>query len=215
MQRYPKVSLCFFDNLKMREDIYKTIEQPSDGYILERKSKFYSFVFPVKTPEEVKVIVDEYRKKYYDARHVCWAYMLGAERNNFRTNDDGEPSGTAGKPILGQINSRELTDILVLVVRYFGGILLGTGGLTKAYKEAAEDALNNATIVGKTVDREFTIHFDYTLLNGVMRILKQFENASWKQDFKDSCTMHLKIRESEYQQLYDSFANLYGVEIEN
>lgn len=195
-------------------DTYKTIESPAEGYITEKKSKFISFVFPVKTADEVKNIVDEHRKKYYDARHVCWAYMLGAEREDFRSNDDGEPSGTAGRPILGQINSYELTNVLILVIRYFGGTLLGTGGLIKAYKEAAEDAIKNAEIVEKTIDGIFTIHFEYLLLNDVMRVLKQFECASWKQDFQESCTMNIQIRKSEYQQLYDALGAIYGVDFE-
>ena len=180
---------------------------------MERKSKFHAFAFPVKTREEVKAIVEEYRKKYYDARHICWAYMLGAERTVFRANDDGEPSGTAGKPILGQINSRELTDILVIVIRYFGGILLGSSGLIKAYKEAAEEALKHAVIVEKTIDKELTILFDYALLNDVMRVLKQFENVSWKQDFQESCSMNLKIRASEYPSLHDCLKQIYGMRI--
>ncbi len=193
-------------------DLYKTITQPAEGYITEKKSKFLSFVFPVTTADEVKEIVDEHRKKYYDARHVCWAYMLGTEREDFRANDDGEPSGTAGRPILGQINSYELTNVLILVVRYFGGTLLGTGGLIKAYKEAAEDAIKNAEIVERTIDESFTIHFEYLILNDVMRVLKQFENASWEQDFQESCTMKIRIRKSEFRQLYDTFEAIYGVE---
>lgn len=193
-------------------DLYKTITQPAEGYITEKKSKFLSFVFPVTTADDVKEIVDEHRKKYYDARHVCWAYMLGTEREDFRANDDGEPSGTAGRPILGQINSYELTNVLILVVRYFGGTLLGTGGLIRAYKEAAEDAIKNAEIVERTIDESFTIHFEYLILNDVMRVLKQFENASWEQDFQESCTMNIRIRKSEFRQLYDTFEAIYGVE---
>ncbi|MDO5523452.1 MAG: YigZ family protein [Bacteroidia bacterium] len=196
------------------QDTYKTIESTAQGYITEKKSKFLSFIFPVKTAEEAKEIVEEHRKKYYDARHVCWAYMLGWERAEFRSNDDGEPSGTAGRPILGQINSYELTDVLILVVRYFGGTLLGTGGLIKAYKEAAEDAIKNAEIVEKTVDETLVIHFEYLLLNDVMRVLKQFENAAWEQDFKESCTMKLQIRKSEFQQLSNNLSQIYGVKIE-
>ncbi len=196
------------------QDIYKTIESPAEGYITEKKSKFISFIFPVKTAEEVKEIVDEHRKKYYDARHVCWAYMLGSGREEYRSNDDGEPSGTAGRPILGQINSYELTDVLILVIRYFGGTLLGTSGLIKAYKEAAEDAIKNAEIVDKTIDETFFIHFEYLLLNDVMRILKQFENVSWEQDFNESCTMKLSIRKSEFQRLHDNLSQIYGVKIE-
>ena len=196
------------------QDIYKTIESPAEGYITEKKSKFISFIFPVKTAEEVKQIVDEHRKKYYDARHVCWAYMLGSGREEYRSNDDGEPSGTAGRPILGQINSCELTNVLILVIRYFGGTLLGTSGLIKAYKEAAEDAIKNAEIVDKTIDETFFIHFEYLLLNDVMRILKQFENVSWEQDFNESCTIKLSIRKSEFQRLHNNLSQIYGVKIE-
>ena len=196
------------------QDIYKTIESPAEGYITEKKSKFISFIFPVKTAEEVKEIVDEHRKKYYDARHVCWAYMLGSGREEYRSNDDGEPSGTAGRPILGQINSCELTNVLILVIRYFGGTLLGTSGLIKAYREAAEDAIKNAEIVEKTIDETFFIHFEYLLLNDVMRILKQFENVSWEQDFNESCTIKLSIRKSEFQRLHDNLSQIYGVKIE-
>ena len=196
------------------QDTYKTIESPAEGYITEKKSKFISFIFPVKTAEEVKQIVDEHRKKYYDARHVCWAYMLGSGREEYRSNDDGEPSGTAGRPILGQINSCELTNVLILVIRYFGGTLLGTSGLIKAYREAAEDAIKNAEIVEKTIDETFFIHFEYLLLNDVMRILKQFENVSWEQDFNESCTIKLNIRKSEFQRLHDNLSQIYGVKIE-
>ena len=153
-------------------DTYKTISSPAEGIYKEKGSKFLSFAIPVKTAEEIKEIIKEYRKQYYDARHVCYAYMLGAEHKDFRANDDGEPSGTAGRPILGQINSRELTDILVIVVRYFGGVLLGTGGLVVAYKEATADALNQAEIIEKTVDEVISVRFDYLLMNDVMRIIK-------------------------------------------
>jgi len=196
------------------QDTYKTIEQAAEGYVTEKKSKFLSFVFHVESPEKVKGIVDEHRKKYYDARHVCWAYMLGPEREEYRSNDDGEPSGTAGRPILGQINSHGLTNVLIIVIRYFGGTLLGTGGLIKAYKEAAEDAVRNAVIVEKTVDRILTVRFEYVLLNDVMRTLKQFEEISWEQDFKESCTMKLRIRKSEFQRLNDTLSQIYGVKID-
>ena len=195
------------------QDTYKTILQPAEGYITEKKSKFLSFLFHVETADEIKTILDEYRKKYYDARHVCWAYMLGAAREDFRSNDDGEPSGTAGRPILGQINSAELTDVLILVIRYFGGTLLGTGGLIKAYKEAAAAAIANATIVEKTVDDIIRIRFDYTILNEVMRVLKQFEEVSWKQDFGENCRMTLRARKSLSESLITALSAIYGVEI--
>jgi len=193
------------------DDTYKTVIRPAEGYITEKKSKFISHIFPVKSVEEVKEILDEQHKKYYDARHVCWAYILGWERTDFRSNDDGEPSGTAGRPILGQINSAELTDVLITVVRYFGGTLLGTGGLIKAYKEAAADAVANAEIVERTVDDTINIAFDYTLLNEVMRVLKQFDTVRWTQDFTDSCRMHLEIRRALSLQLTNMLTSIHGV----
>jgi uncharacterized YigZ family protein len=195
------------------DDRYKTVAGPAEGYITEKKSRFIAHIYPVRSAEEVKEIVEEHRKKYYDARHVCWAYMLGWERKDYRLNDDGEPSGTAGKPILGQINSAELTDVLLLVVRYFGGTLLGTGGLIKAYKEAAADAIAHAEIVEKTVDDVIEIEFDYILLNDVMRVLKQFESAQWTQDFSESCRMRVQIRRSLSPQLREMLLAIYGVEI--
>ncbi|MDD2244535.1 MAG: YigZ family protein [Dysgonamonadaceae bacterium] len=197
----------------MEEDIFKTINVSAEGLITEKKSKFLSFIHHVESAEKAKEIVEECRKKYYDARHVCWAYMLGPQRDDFRSNDDGEPSGTAGRPILGQINSYELTDVIVLVVRYFGGTLLGTSGLIKAYKEAASEAIGNAEIIEKTVDEHLIIHFDYQLLNDVMRVLKQFESVHWEQDFKESCIMRLMIRKSQIDQLTNALAAIYGVEI--
>lgn len=196
-------------------DTYNTIEQMAEGYLTEKKSKFISLIFPVQNTDQVKDILDEYRKKYYDSRHICWAYMLGQYRDEHRYNDDGEPSGTAGRPIMGQINSHELTNVLILVVRYFGGTLLGTGGLIKAYKEAAEEAISNAEIVQKTINETLTIHFEYPLLNDVMRVLKQFEEVSWEQDFQESCKMHLKIRKSLFTRLKDNITQIYGVELED
>jgi uncharacterized YigZ family protein len=195
------------------KDTYKTIAKAAEGYINERKSKFFSYILPIKTEEEVKDILEEYRKKYYDARHVCWAYMLGTSRENFRANDDGEPSGTAGRPILGQINSNELTDVLIIVVRYFGGTLLGTGGLGRAYKDAAAAAIENATIIEKTIDDTYLIHFEYPLLNDVMRILNQFESVQWRQNFTETCEMELKIRKKQSENLSGLLSSIYGVEV--
>jgi uncharacterized YigZ family protein len=175
-------------------DTYKTISSVSEGYYAEKRSKFLSFAIPVRTVDEVKELVREYRKKYYDSRHVCWAYMIGFERNIFRTNDDGEPSSTAGKPILGQINSNQLTDILIVVVRYFGGIELGTSGLTVAYRTAAAEAIANAQIEERTVDEEITISFEYPLLNDVMRIVKEEQAEIISQKFDMTCEMKLRIR---------------------
>ncbi len=196
-------------------DTYKTVDRPAEGYVTEKKSKFISYIFPVKSAEEVKEILEEQRKKYYDARHICWAYMLGWQREEFRANDDGEPSGTAGKPILGQINSAGLTDVLVVVVRYFGGTLLGTGGLIKAYKEAAADAIANAGITEKTVDDIIDIVFDYPLMNEVMRVLKQFDSLQWTHDFRESCRMRLQIRRSLASQLTGMLESIHGVSFDN
>lgn len=193
-------------------DTYKTVEVPAEGYINEKKSKFISYIYPVKSADEALGLVEELRVKYHDARHVCWAYMLGWEREEFRANDDGEPSGTAGRPILGQINSAELTDVLIAVVRYFGGTLLGTGGLIRAYKEAAGDAITNAEVVEKTVDDFIDIHFEYPLLNEVMRVLKQFDEVKWTQDFTETCRMKLQVRRSLSERLQRMLSVIHGVE---
>ena len=178
------------------EDTYKTITEPSEGIYTEKRSKFIASALPVRTHEEIKAHLEVYQKKYYDARHVCYAYMLGHERKDFRANDNGEPSGTAGKPILGQINSNELTDILIVVVRYFGGIKLGTSGLIVAYKAAAAEAIASATIVEKTVDDEVTVLFEYPFMNDIMRIVKEEEPAIIQQSYDMDCSMTLRIRRS-------------------
>ena len=161
----------------MADDSYKTIKALSEGYYTEKRSRFISYAIPVRTVEEVKAQVEKYRKQYYDARHVCWAYMLGPEHTVFRANDDGEPSSTAGKPILGQIRSNELTDILVVVIRYFGGIELGTSGLIVAYRTAAAEAIAAAEVEERTVNEEVTVAFEYPYLNGIMRIVKEEESG--------------------------------------
>lgn len=182
-------------------DTYKTISAVFEGYITEQRSKFISYAIPVRTPEEVKERVDELRKKYYDARHVCWAYMLGTARDVFRVNDDGEPSSTAGKPILGAINSNELTDILIVVIRYFGGVKLGTSGLIVAYKAAAQEAIANAEILTKTIDEEISIIFEYPFLNGVMKVIKDMKPEIVAQQFDMDCEMTLRIRQGEMEQM--------------
>ena len=180
----------------MTADTYQTIAASAEGIYTEKRSKFIAIALPVRTVEEVKTWLDVYQKKYYDARHVCYAYMLGPERKDFRANDNGEPSGTAGKPILGQINSNELTDILVIVVRYFGGIKLGTSGLIVAYRTAAAEAISAATVVEKTVDEEVTFLFEYPMMNDVMRIVKEEGPAIVSQGYDTDCSMTLRIRRS-------------------
>ena len=182
--------------MMIQEDTYKTIIGVAEGIYTEKRSKFIAIAIPVHTVEEIKQHLDIYQKKYYDARHVCYAYMLGHERKDFRANDNGEPSGTAGKPILGQINSNGLTDILIVVVRHFGGIKLGTSGLIVAYKAAAAEAIANATIIEKTVDDEIAVAFEYPFMNDVMRIVKEEEPEILEQSYDMDCLMKLRIRRS-------------------
>jgi len=183
------------------DDTYKTIAKLAEGTYTEKRSKFLAFAIPVRSLDEIKEHLKAYEKKYYDARHVCYAYMLGAERTDFRANDNGEPSGTAGRPILGQINSFGLTDILIIVVRYFGGIKLGTSGLIVAYKAAAQEALNAAEIIEKTVDADVTFLFEYPFMNDVMRIVKEESPEIISQDFDTDCRMTLRIRKSQFERL--------------
>ena len=178
----------------MEADEYRTLAAPAEAIYTEKRSKFIAIALPVHTLEEVKAHLEELQKKYYDARHVCYAYMLGHERINFRANDNGEPSGTAGKPILGQINSNELTDVLVAVVRYFGGIKLGTSGLIVAYRTAAAEALSAATFVERTVDDEVEVTFEYPFLNDVMRVVKEEGPSIVSQTYDMDCVMKLRIR---------------------
>ncbi len=177
-------------------DTYKTITALAEGIYTEKRSKFIAMALPVRTLDEIKEYLEKYQKQYYDARHVCYAYMLGHERKDFRANDNGEPSGTAGKPILGQINSNELTDILVVVVRYFGGIKLGTSGLIQAYKAAAAEAIAAAEVIEKTVDDEVEVAFEYPFMNDVMRIVKEEEPQIVSQSYDMDCIMRLRIRRS-------------------
>ena len=189
-------------------DEYKTIASTSEGYYTEKRSKFLAFAHHVQTVDEVKDIIAQYRKKYYDARHVCYAYMLGAERLEFRANDDGEPSSTAGKPILGQINSNELTDILIVVVRYYGGVNLGTSGLIIAYREAAADAINHATIETRQVEEIVKYSFAYPQMNDVMRIVKDMNPRIISQTYDNTCEIVLSIRKSEAEQLRNRLKSL-------
>jgi uncharacterized YigZ family protein len=180
----------------------------------DKGSKFYAFAYPVQTVEQIKEILAEKRKEYYDARHVCYAYMLGYERNQFRANDDGEPSGTAGRPILGQINSSNLTDILIIVVRYFGGTLLGTSGLIQAYKTSAAEAIAAATIEERIVEKTFVSKFGYQDLNAVMRIMKDFDLAIVNQIQEMDCTLYFRIRLGDIERVRDRFDKLDFVSFE-
>jgi len=177
-------------------DTYLTIQDKSEGIYTEKRSKFLAFAHPVETIDEIKDLLTDYKKKYYDARHVCYAYMLGPERTDFRTNDDGEPSSTAGKPILGQINSRELTNILVVVIRYFGGVKLGTSGLIVAYREAAAEALSAATVIERTIEETVTFTFPYVMMNSVMRVVKELTPRIVEQKYDETCIITLAIKRS-------------------
>lgn len=195
------------------EDTYLTIDTSSEGLYKEKMSKFLAFAEPCRTVEEAKEIVNRYKKEYFDARHCCWAYMIGADRLNFRSNDDGEPSGTAGKPILGQINSFNVTDICICVVRYFGGIKLGTSGLIEAYRAAAFEALNAAQIVEKIIEETLTVHFDYTLMGDAMRIVKEEGASVLSQDFQMDCRMTLSLRKAAMPKMRARFENTFGIDI--
>ncbi len=198
------------------EDTYKTIVNPAEGEYTEKRSKFLSFAFPVNNIEEAEFYIDEYRKKYHNARHVCYAYMLGPDRKDYRAYDDGEPSSTAGKPILGQINSNELTNVLVIVIRYFGGIKLGTGGLIQAYREAASIALGKARIEVRTVDVEIDFSFEYPNMNDVMRIVKEYNATMLDQTgYGTGCSMKVSIRKSLKDSLLDSLTKLPSVKIKS
>ena len=177
-------------------DTYLTIQDKREGIYTEKRSKFLAFAHPVETIDEIKDLLTDYKKKYYDARHVCYAYMLGPERTDFRANDDGEPSSTAGKPILGQINSRELTNILVVVIRYFGGVKLGTSGLIVAYREAAAEALSAATVIEKTIEETVTFTFPYVMMNSVMRVVKELNPRIVEQKYDETCIITLAIKRS-------------------
>lgn len=185
----------------MEKDEFKTITTISEGFYSEKRSKFLAFAHHVETTDEVKDILAQYRKKYYDARHVCYAYMLGAAREDFRANDDGEPSSTAGKPILGQINSNELTDILIVVVRYYGGVNLGTSGLIVAYREAAADAIAHAIIEMRQVEERVIYKFPYVMMNDVMRVVKDMQPRIVNQTYDNTCEITLAIRQSEANRL--------------
>lgn len=194
--------------MEQKDEFLTITDTPAEGFYSEKRSKFLAFAFHVTSEEEVKQYVAEFRKKYYDARHVCWAYMLGADRTDFRANDDGEPSSTAGKPILGQINKNELTDILIIVVRYYGGVNLGTSGLIVAYRTAAAEAIANAEIVSQFVEEEVVSDFPYIMMNDVMKIIKDMSPRIISQTYDNTCEMKLSIRKSEAPMLKAKFDKL-------
>ncbi|WP_288815656.1 YigZ family protein [uncultured Alistipes sp.] len=199
----------------MAEDTYLTLEAAAEAASRERSSKFLAYAYPVRTEEEIREYLDALRKRHFDATHHCYAWRLGPRGERYRTNDDGEPSGTAGKPILGQLLSAEVTDCLIVVVRYFGGTKLGVPGLIAAYREAAAEALAAATVVERTVDREIRVDFPYMAMNDVMRAIKECRPTVRAQRFDNLCTMELTIRESRAEELEERLKKAGGSIAEN
>ena len=195
-------------------DTYKTVKAPCEGTFKDRGSKFPSFAFAVYSEEEIKEILQDLRKKYYDARHHCYAWRLGADLKHYRANDDGEPSSSAGKPILGQIQSKGLSNILIVVIRYFGGTKLGVPGLINAYRTAAVDALNNGEIIEKTVNDILQINFDYLAMNSVMKIIKEEKPLQIDQQFDLKCSITISIRQGEAKRITEMFEEIDTVKVE-
>jgi uncharacterized YigZ family protein len=197
----------------MFDDTYKTIDVESEGLYKDKGSKFIAIALPVKTEEEIKNHLQSLRKKYYDARHHCYAYALGPSRDAFRTNDDGEPSGTAGKPIYGQILSNDLTNILIVVVRYFGGIKLGVRGLINAYKAAAFEAIQNNTIIEKKIVEIYELQFEYPAMNDVMKILKDHNLNQISNNFGINCQIVFGVRKNDSENVKKLLSSVYGIKI--
>lgn len=195
------------------DDTYKTIEKKSEGVFKDRGSKFIAFAIPVTTEEEAKKNISGIKKEYHDACHHCFAYRIGPDKLSWRASDDGEPSGTAGKPIYNQILSKDLTNILIIIVRYFGGTLLGVPGLINAYKTAAIEALNNAAIITKTVNDIYDVTYDYSVMNDVMKIIKDRGLEILSTDFSEHCKINFKVRKSESTVVYDSMKKLTSLQI--
>ena len=196
------------------KDSYLTIAAPAEAIYKEKSSKFLTYAYPVHSEEEIRELLEVLYKRHYDATHHCYAWRMGPHGEQFRSNDDGEPSGTAGKPILGQLLSNSLTDCLIVVVRYFGGTKLGVSGLISAYKESAAAVIEEAEIIEKTVDRVFTIEFPYLVMNDVMRIIKEEQPNILSQEFDNLCTMQLSMRESRAETLLGKLRKVEGASIE-
>lgn len=196
------------------KDTYRTITTPSDEALFKDKnSKFFGYAFPISSEEQTKEIIEDLKKQHHSARHWCYAWQLGTEEISYRANDDGEPSNSAGQPIYGQIQSFDVTNILIVVVRYFGGVKLGVGGLINAYKTAAQLALETSDIIEKTIDINFIIIFEYKNMNSVMRIIKQHQLNITKQELDLSCKLYISVRKNVADKINSYFSSLYEVEI--
>jgi uncharacterized YigZ family protein len=196
----------------MESDIYLTIKSFSEGHYKEKGSRFIAYAYPVFSVEEIKTLIEKTKKEHYHAKHHCYAYILGHERLVYRVNDDGEPSGTAGKPILGQINSHGLTNILIIVVRYFGGKLLGVSGLINAYKSAADSAIKNSEQISMTVRDHYQIRFPYVVLNDVMKVLKEEDATITHSVFDTTCSLTVNFRITNSQKVLDKLSRIDGLE---
>ena len=198
------------------KDTYKSISKASEEVLFKDKnSKFFGYTFPITREEEAKVHIEDLKKKHYQASHWCYAWQIGKENHQFRANDDGEPSNTAGMPIYGQIQSFNVTNILIVVVRHYGGIKLGVGGLINAYKTTAQMALENSKIVKRTIDEVFVIKFDYPEMNLVMRIIKEHNLKIIAQKLELDCEIHISVRKKLSEEIFKKFESIYKVEIKN
>lgn len=196
------------------DDAYMTISSPCEGLYKEKGSKFLAFAFPVSTKEQVKPIVDDLRKKHHDARHVCFAYIINPQSPETRANDDGEPSGTAGRPMLGALQSKGVMNVLMVVVRYFGGTKLGTSGLINAYKTASLDALENGEIIERNLEATLSVRFSYFVMNDVMKVMKEENPTVLSQTFDNECAMQLQVRLNDFEKLKSRLENIEGVSVE-
>ncbi len=196
-----------------QEDTYQTIERKAEGFYKEKGSKFFAFAWPIETADDFKLKQAFINKQYHDARHRCFAYVIGHSGDKYKMSDDGEPSSTAGKPILGQIRSFNLTNVLVYVIRYFGGILLGTGGLIRAYKTAAADALKNASIITQTIHDVYELHFPYSQMGEIMHVIKTGQLVQFDQQFAQSCSLKIKVKQNKSNDFFSLFKNMKAVTI--
>lgn len=198
----------------MEDDLYKTITKPAQGELFKDKnSKFYGFAFPVTQEEQIKQHLEDLKKEHYSARHWCYAYQIGTETIQYRANDDGEPNNSAGMPIYGQIQSFEVTNILIVVIRYYGGVKLGVGGLINAYRTGAQLALEASKIVERTINKKFKLNFEYKNMSKVMRILKENDVEITNQTLELNCTLEISVRKTHSSKVFDLFDQFFGVEI--
>lgn len=196
------------------EDTYKTIKSPAEGLFKDKGSKFFAFAYPIEQESEVKALIEPLRKEHFKAVHFCYAFRLGLDRTNFRVNDDGEPSGSAGRPILNVLLSKDITNILVVVVRYWGGTLLGVPGLINAYKSATEEALVEAEVIEKTVNEVYQVQFEYIQMNDVMKVVKDFDLKIKNQQFDNQCTIEIDFRKSLANQILGKLEKIEGISVE-